>query len=155
MSNCLNLDSHSYKVKPLVDILFQRIFPLGVTQCVRTATRYWPGQQPSGLDHLYTTNPAKLSDVHTVCQGGSDHRLIIATRQSKTIRRSQRIVRKRCFKNFNKEAFIKALQSTKWWDIYSSDDVHEASTLLTNKLTYILDTLAPIKTFQVRKSYCA
>ena len=59
--------------------------PYGVTQCVTVATRYWPGQDPSGLDHFYPTHPQKLSDVQVIQQGGSDHKLIFATRFSKAI----------------------------------------------------------------------
>ena len=104
-------DSQNYKLKPLVDALFSRIFPLGVTQCVQRATRYWPGQDPSGIDHFYTTNPEKLSDVQLITQGGSDHKLILVTRQSKSVLRRPRIIRKRCFKNFKEEVFIKELQT--------------------------------------------
>ena len=31
------------KLKPLIEQLFTRIFPLGVKQCVNVATQIWPG----------------------------------------------------------------------------------------------------------------
>ena len=64
-------------------------------------------------------------------------------------------MRKRCFENFKEDIFINELKATMWWDIYRSEDVNEAAALLTYKLTNILNKLAPIKTFQVRKNYCA
>ena len=119
-------DAQTNKLKSLVQALFSRILPLGVTQCVQVATRHWPGHTPSGLDHLYTTNPSKLSDVQAVFQGGSDHKLIFATRYSKSIVRKPRIIKKRCYKNFDPEKFIQELQNTRWWDIYACTDVNEA-----------------------------
>ena len=58
--NDQSADAQTNKLKYLVQALFSRIIPLGVTQCVQAATRFWPGHTPSGLDHLYTTNPSKL-----------------------------------------------------------------------------------------------
>ena len=152
--NDLASDSQTDKLKSLVKALFSRIIPLGVTQCVQVATRYWPGHTPSGLDHLYTNNPSKLSDVQAVFQGGSDHKLIFVTRFSKSVIRKPRIIRKRCFKNFKPENFIHELENTMWWDVYSCSDVNEAVGLLTSKLTKILDRMAPMRVIQVRQKYC-
>ena len=58
-------NSNAYKVRPLVDNLFNQIFPYGVHQCVSVPTRFWPGVDPSGLDHIYTNKPEKLSDIHS------------------------------------------------------------------------------------------
>ena len=62
-------------------------------QCVTVLTRFWPGQEPSGLDHLYTNHPVKLSDVQANFQGGSDHKLIFATRFYREIGRNPCIVK--------------------------------------------------------------
>ena len=77
--------SQAYRLRPLADQLFNKILPHGMTQCVTVPTRFWLGQEPSGLDHFYTNHPEKLSDVQVIFQGGSDHRLIFATRYSKSI----------------------------------------------------------------------
>ena len=45
------------KLKSLIEELFSRIFPQGVSQLVKDATRVWPGQSDSGLDHIYTNKP--------------------------------------------------------------------------------------------------
>ena len=67
-------------LQPLVDSMVQRIYPHGVIQCVQTATHTWPGQTPSGLDHIYTNVPDKLSQAHAIVCGSSDHKIILATR---------------------------------------------------------------------------
>ena len=93
------------RLKPLIKDLFSDIFPLGVSQMVTTPTRFWPGQPPSGLDHLYTNSPGKLSEVHTELTGGSDHMLIKVTRFAKSIKKNARYVRKRCYKEFEESIF--------------------------------------------------
>ena len=49
------------QLQPLVDRMLERIFPHGVQQCVKVATRSWSGQQDSCLDHIYTNTPSKSS----------------------------------------------------------------------------------------------
>ena len=149
----LQASDHTARLNPLVQQLFTRIFPLGVSQLVSTATRFWPGQEESGLDHLYSNKPDKLSRVEAEFIGLSDHKLIKVTRYSKSLQRNVRYVRKRSFKNFNPKEFCQAVQDLSWWEVYMSDDPNQAASLLTDKLTAILDRLAPVKTFQVRNNY--
>ena len=137
------------KLKPLIKLLFDKIFPYGVSQLVKTATRTWPGQTDSGLDHIYSNKPEKLSEVHSEFMGGSDHRLLKIVRFSKSLKRSARYVRKRCFKNFNPEEFIQAVKQLSWYDLYLCQDVNQASQMLSSKLGNILDVMAPIKTIQI------
>ena len=58
------------------------------------------------------------------------------------------------FQEFQRRSIHQGVTNTKWLDIYISEDVNEASELVTKKLTNILNNLAPLKTFQVRKNYC-
>ena len=39
-----------HKLKALIELLFEKIIPLGVSQQVTVATRSWPGQEDSCLD---------------------------------------------------------------------------------------------------------
>ena len=151
----LNLPSsnQTYKLKTLIQALFTRILPQGVSQMVIDPTRYWPGQEPSGLDHYFTNKPAKLSPLHKPNWGGSDHMLIHAVRYSRSAKPSPRYVRKRSYKNFNSDSFIAAVQQLSWLDLYLCQDVNVAVKLLSDKLTFILDTMAQMKTIQVRKKY--
>jgi hypothetical protein len=76
---------HNAKLRPLVEKLFERIFPHGVSQMVTSVTR-----QNSILDHYYCNKPCKLSQVQAENRGGSDHKLIMATRYSKAIKKHQK-----------------------------------------------------------------
>ena len=65
----------------------------------------------------------------------------------------ERMVKKRSFTNFCRIKFIEAIQSISFWKIYSCNDVNAAVKMLSEELTTILDSMAPIKVFQVRKNY--
>ena len=141
------------RLSQLIEQLFSRIFPHGVSQLVTTATRSWPGQVDSGLDHIYSNKPDKLSSVQAEFTGNSDHKFIKVTRFAKSMSRNARYIRKRSFKNFCAEDFCRAVRDISWFDLFMSQDVHQATNLLTTKLNSILDVMAPVKTFQVRKKY--
>ena len=79
--------------------------------------------------------------------------LIHAVRYSRSIKSTPRYVRKRSYKNFKSEDFISAVKQLSWLDLYLCEDVNVAVRLLSDKLTFILDTMAPMRTIQVRKKY--
>ena len=62
----LSANDSTARLRPLIDLLFTKIFPHGVSKLVTGATRTWPGQQDSGLDHVYSNKPGKLSEVNAV-----------------------------------------------------------------------------------------
>ena len=143
----------SVKLRPLIDALFDRILPQGVTQLVTGATRMERGQPRTGLDHLYTNKPEKLSTVQTHFTGMSDHKLLKVTRFSKSFKQNPRFIRRRMMKNFDDKTFREKLKNSHLDDILTCTDVNTAAELLVNKLTNILDELAPIKTVQTRTNY--
>ena len=149
----LPTSNQSYKLRELISTLFTRIIPHGVTQLVTGPTRHFPGQVSTGLDHYYSNKPEKLSPVQKHHLGGSDHMMISAVRHSKTIRSSPKYIRKRSFKNFDPQLFVATVQQVSWLDVYLCNDVDEAVELFSNKITEILDVMAPMKTIQVRTNY--
>ena len=96
----------------------------------------------SGLDHIYSNKPEKCSEVYLEFS-------------AKSISRSVKYVKKRSFKNFKSEEFMTAVRQLSWFDLYSCENPSEAAELLTRKLSGILDTMAPIRTIQVRSKYAA
>ena len=63
---------HNVKLRPLVQQLFERIFPQGVSQLVTSFIR-----QETVLDHYYCNRPSKLSPVRAENRGGSDTNLLL------------------------------------------------------------------------------
>ena len=143
----------SIKLKSLIDLLFEKIIPLGVSQLVTGATRFERGQPQSGLDHLYSNKPDKLSSIQTYFTGMSDHKLLKVIRYTKAFKQLPRYVRKRVFKNFDEKEFLQKLNESNVNEILELNDANAATNLLIGKLTAILDTLAPIKTIQIKSKY--
>ena len=150
-----NLPSNhnSRKLKPLVDALFDRILPLGVTQLVTGATRLERGQPRAGLDHFYTNKPDKLSSMQTYFTGMSDHKLLKCTRFTKSFRPRSRLIRKRMFKNFDANMFKQELDDSNLEEICRCTDVNEAAELLVSKMSNVLDKMAPVRTIQAKTRY--
>ena len=158
MGDC-NIDylkfSDAGQLQPLVDIMLEKIYPHGVQQCVKSTTHSWPGQMDSCIDHIYTNTPEKLSKAEAKIRGSSDHKMIIVTRFSKSMKQNIRYSKKRSYKNFREADFLREVERISWWEVYASDDVDAAVDIFTRKLTDILDRMAPVKKFQVRKKYAA
>ena len=150
-----NLPSHhsSVRLKTLIDALFDRILPLGVTQLVTGATRMQRGQPQAGLDHLYSNKPDRLSRVSTFFTGVSDHKLLKVQRFTKSFKQLPRFVKKRSYKEFDEELFRENIKGCGLEDIWDCSDVNIATELLTDKMTKVLDWMAPIKKFQTRTKY--
>ena len=62
-------------------------------------------------------------------------------------------MRKRSYKYFKPSEFIEAVKQISWLELYLCEDVDIAVKLPANKLTFIVDTMAPMRTVQVRKKY--
>ena len=109
--NIDNLPPHhsSVRLKCLIDALFDKTMPLGVSQKVTESTRFERGHPKSGLDHVYTNKPDKLSSTQTYFTGMSDHKLLKVIRYTKSFKQLPRYVRKRSFKKFDENAFLQKL----------------------------------------------
>ena len=140
--------AYNKKLKPLVEKLFESIFPHGFSQLVTSPTR-----QDSILDHYYCNRPSKISPVVAENRGGSDHKLIIATRFAKPVKRLQRYVTKRSYKNFKSDDFKAAVRNILWFDLYQCEDVEQAVAIFTQKITSILDSMAPVRKIQARARF--
>ena len=127
--------------------------PLGVSQLVTGATRFERGQPKSGLDHLYSNKPAKLSSTQTYFTGMSDHKLVKVVRYTKSSKQLPRYVRKRSFKKFDGKYFLDQLSNSNIGEVLECNDADKATELLVRKITGILDILAPVTTIQVRSNY--
>ena len=152
--NSLTSNIQVYRLQNFAQLIFDRIYSQGVVQCIKEPTHFWPGQEPSCIDHMYTNHPEKLSHPRVIANGGSDHKLILCTRYTKQIVSKPRMICKRSYKNFNPEIFLQEVRGLPLWQVYSCEDPEVAVETLTSFLNEILGRLAPLKTFQVRKHYC-
>ena len=73
---------------------------------MKEATRVSPTNKKSGLDHIYTNKPSKVTQAAVETNGSSDYKLVKVTRFTKAEVKTQNFVTKRCFKIFEKDAFL-------------------------------------------------
>ena len=85
--------------------------------------------------------------------GASDHDRISYTRYSKNPPAPSRVIRKRSYKNFVKDAFIDDLRKVDWEEFYNCKDVDDAAEVFGRKFQYILNNPAPWVRIQTRKSF--
>ena len=141
------------KLKSLIDELFERIFPHGVSQLVEVPTHAQQGVAVKCY-HLYVSNPEKLSELSADFTGMSDHKLIKVSRYSKKLKPNPRYVWKRSFKNFTSSEFIKQVgEMPELEQISFSQCANQAAELPTVGLSRVLDKCAPIRTIQHRSKY--
>ena len=62
-------------------------------------------------------------------------------------------IKKRSYKNFDEEAFLRDIQEIDFMDVINSNDIDEAAMLFDQKFNSALDKHAPIRTFQQHKHY--
>ena len=144
----------SSKLRPLTQALFTNILPQGVTQLVTCATRAERGVPITGLDHLYTNRPNKLSEVKTEFTGMSDHKIVLVRKFTKDMKKTERYTTKRTFKHFQPDHFQAAVRTMPELETcLSSTCPSVAARLLTTGISKVLDSMAPVRTFQNRKNY--
>ena len=64
-----------------------------------------------------------------------------------------RTIRKRCYKNFNKEQFLEDISNENWNEVLCFQDVDNAVSCFSNKFRSVLNMHAPWKKSQQRKSF--
>ena len=107
----------------------------------------------STIDHIYTNAKFRCSAAQVISFGDSDHDLIGYTRYSKNPPIPSRIVVKRSYKNFNKQAFLSDVENIDWSEVLGCEDVDLATECLTRKFRYVLNVHAPWVRVQQRKSF--
>ena len=107
----------------------------------------------SCIDHIYTNCKYKCSPASITSFGDSDHDVIGFVRLTKEPPAPSRTVRKRCYKNFNKEKFLEDLSNENWSEILWFEDLDCAVSCFSRKFRSVLNDHAPWKKFQQRKVF--
>ena len=109
------------------------------------------------LDQVITNCAEKMSKPEVFGVGKSDHLGVYITKFSREVRTSPRTVKKRTYKEFNKEKFkediVAAKNSGAFDDVHKVKDVDEAINIFTKVYNSILNIHAPIKIIQNRTNY--
>ena len=107
----------------------------------------------SCIDHIYCNTKFRCSDVFVLSFGNSDHDIVGYIRFSKIPCSPARSVRKRSYKNFDKDKFLADLSSINWDEVYRCQGVDQAESTFTRLFQSVLDAHAPWINFQQRKNF--
>ena len=113
--------------------------------------------QRSCLDHVTVNCVNKISSPRIIGMGKSDHLGVMVTKSSKEIRANPRSVKKRIYKNFDKDAFkadiLKAKSEGSFDAIFEAEDETAAWDIFESIYTSILSKHAPLKVLHNRNNY--
>ena len=113
--------------------------------------------QRSCLDHITTNCVSKMSSPELIGLSKSDHLGISIVKKSREIRSSPKTTKKRVYKNFCKEKFLKDISEAKekglFEDIFRQEDIDQAAVIFTNVFKQILENHAPLQIIQNRSNY--
>ena len=107
----------------------------------------------SCIDHIYTNCKYKCSSPIITSFGNSDHDIIGFVRLSKVPPEPAKTIKKRSYKNFDKNLFLSDIAKIDWLDVLTCPDLDIAVSCFTNKFKYVLNDHAPWTQFQQRKNF--
>ena len=102
------------------------------------------------IDHLYLNTPEICSKAISMPIGCSDHNLIAITRKTKVPKEGSRIIKKRSFKAFDEEKYVRDVSNAKISNILLLEDSEAAFKVFDDTLTGVIDQHAPVRKATVR-----
>lgn len=126
---------------------------LGLKQLIDQPTRITKSSATL-IDHIYTTNSDKVSNVQVHPESMSDHcpiSLSLALKLKKQVRHEHKTISFRSFKFFNKENFLQDLALVPFSEVYNFNDPNQALTHWYSLFRNVLDKHAPLRTKRVRE----
>ena len=141
--------AHAYMVTRTKDEIETR----GFTQIIRGHTRTWRQQRDSLLDHCWVAKPDRVISWENTPRGRSDHNYISVTLRTKDKVINCQEVTKRLWKSFVPEQFRDRIGTLDWSDFYTCDNIDLLNSMFVEKVGGVLEEMAPMKSFQTRKSY--
>ena len=137
-------------ISPLINKYKELCQTFGVTQLIMEPTRY-SCNTSTLLDHILTNTENKISSSGVIDIGISDHQLIYCTR--KTEKPKQNIhnqAKVRCFNNYSLDIFKDALTRVGFPDYSFFTDVDIAYSDFLEKLSLVIDSIAPLKERRIK-----
>lgn len=124
----------------------------GLKQLIKSPTRITKTSSTL-IDHIYTNRAELISEVLVPCYSISDHFPIAFTRstQENVLKRGHhKVIRYRCFKNFDKMLFCHDLAASDLWVIDTISEPNQSLQTFYDILNAILNKHAPVKLKRVK-----
>ena len=126
---------------------------LGFAQLIEGATRSWPGQADSCIDHLWTNEAEKITSWTNLVKSVGDHNWIMATLRLNGKESRKLETHRRCYKNFDPAEYRRRLETIDWGELYKMENIDVANDFLESRILEIMDELCPMKVIQYRSNY--
>ena len=105
------------------------------------------------LDHVLTNSADRVSQFGVVDTGLSDHQLIYCTRKiTRTKTNVHKYIKTRSLKNYSQTLFLDKLRKINFPDYSNFKDINNAYSDFTEKVTSVIDEIAPIKEIRVKNN---
>ena len=128
----------------------QICFTLGWKQLIKHPTRI-TCHTSTLIDHIITNCEEKVTQSGVIDTSLSDHQLIFCTRKIKRVKtNNHKQISFRSLKNYSKENFERELKNIAFPNYEKFSDVNSAYSNLVNKITQVINNLAPYKTVRVK-----
>ena len=102
------------------------------------------------IDHILASYPDGISQKGIIDIGISDHQLIFCTRKTKTKTASHKQISFRSLNNYSAVTYEEALKKVKFPNYENFININEACSNIIQKLTSVIDEIAPCKTKKVK-----
>ena len=123
---------------------------VGLKQLIKHPTRI-TCHTSTLIDHIITTCEEKVTQSGVINTALSDHQLIFCTRKIKRVKASNhKQISFRSLKNYSMENFEQKLKNIAFPNYKKFSDVNSAYSDLVNKITQVLNNLAPYNTIRVK-----
>ena len=147
LTNNIKGDSYSPLAKDYKE--FCSVFSF--KQLIKNATRIVYNNTSSLLDHILTNSLENISQSGIINIGISDHLLIYCTRKINSLRSfSHKEIKCRSLKRYNEDDFKKILNSIKFPNYETFNDVNRAYDDFFDKLINAINKIAPMKVTRMK-----
>ena len=123
---------------------------LGLKQLIKHPTRI-TCHTSTLIDHIITNCEEKVTQSGVIDTSLSDHQLIFCTRKIKRVKtNNHKQISFRSLKNYSMENFERELKNIAFSNYEKFSDVNSAYNDIVNKITQVINNLAPYKTIRVK-----
>ena len=121
----------------------------GLSQIVDKPTRATENSSTT-IDLIFVNNSHRIVQSGVLDSSISDHNVVFCTIKGGVKKLPPKVFEYRCFKNYDKEAFLEDLNNVPWSAIESTNDVDDALFLWESLLNGVVDDHAPMRTKRVK-----
>ena len=146
------MNSYDRQKKTLIDMFKNKILDKGHIILSKTPTKLSddPQSEDSCLDLMVTNRPQKIAYFQAGIPTFSDHCMQILVRKTKEIKTNKKIIRTRCFKNFNQNVYKNNIMNhPNFVEVLYERDPDTLTSKIQEMIQDSLFEMAPVKKIQI------